>query len=153
MAQEIERKFLVLNNSFKNGATKALYRQGYLCGGKNGIVRVRTIDQKGVLTIKSASQGISRQEFEYEIPFADTEALFALCSKPLIEKYRYTVSFGGMIWEVDEFLGENEGLTIAEIELSEENQVFSKPNWIGIEVSDDLRYRNSNLVRHPFKQW
>ncbi len=109
---------------------------------------------KGYLTIKGIATGASRQEFEYEIPVQEaSQMLNDLCERPLIEKYRYKVEYGGLVWEIDEFLGENEGLTIAEIELSDEDQIFEKPAWVGEEVTEDPRYYNANLIKHPFTQW
>lgn len=154
MAVEIERKFLVTGTQWKKNAAGLLYRQGYLSFDKERTVRVRIAGKKGFLTIKGISEGISRLEFEYEIPLADANSLLAeLCHQPLIEKKRYTVEHKGFTWEIDEFFGENKGLTVAELELASENQSFEKPVWIGDEVSDDHRYFNASLARHPFSQW
>jgi CYTH domain-containing protein len=154
MPTEIERKFLVRGNSWKNDVTGALYRQGYLLAGQECTVRVRVVGETGYLTIKGPSRGISRAEFEYPIPVADAAALLdTLCLKPLIEKYRYRVEHAGLVWEVDEFLGENRGLILAEVELADEHQPISRPDWVGEEVSHDPRYFNANLVRHPFAEW
>lgn len=151
MAQEIERKFLVLNNDFKEGIDGMLYKQGYLSTNPQRTVRVRIIGHQGYLTIKGLSKGAVRAEYEYPITYKDAEELFLLCETPLIEKYRYLVPYKGKTWEVDEFYGENSGLVIAEIELEFENQHFELPPWVGVEVTSNPRYYNSNLVHNPFK--
>jgi adenylate cyclase len=154
MSKEIERKFLIKNESWKIGSKLTSYRQGYLSTNIERIVRVRTIDQKGFLTIKGKTTGISRSEFEYEIPLDDANIMLdVLCEKPLIEKNRAKIAYKGLIWEVDEFFGENQGLVVAEVELQDENQTFEKPEWIGEEVSGDPRYFNSNLIKMPFTKW
>jgi adenylate cyclase len=153
MGQEIERKFLVSDDSWQTG-TGASIRQGYLRNEIEGTVRVRTKGKRAFLTIKGRSEGISRLEFEYEIPVTDADQILdELCVKPLIEKIRYEVVFGGFTWEVDEFMGENAGLVVAEIELEEEAQAFPKPDWLGKEVSGDFRYQNASLVRYPYRMW
>jgi len=152
--KEIERKFLVRDLSFKVGVEGVLYRQGYISQTKESVVRVRIAGDEGYLTIKTKTIGITRNEFEYKIPLEDAKQLLdSVCEKPLIEKVRYMVSDQGNTWEVDEFLGDNEGLIIAEIELENEHQEIAKPSWIGDEVSHDPRYYNSNLVKNPFKYW
>ena len=152
MGTEIERKFRVKKGVWRDKkATK--YRQGYLSIVKERTVRVRTIEDKGYLTIKGISIGASRLEFEYEIPRQDADALLDICEKPLIEKNRYKVENGGFVWEVDEFFGENQGLIVAELELENEDQYFPKPDWIGEEVTGDPRYFNSNLVKNPYTKW
>ncbi|HHJ53342.1 MAG TPA: CYTH domain-containing protein [Caldithrix abyssi] len=154
MGKEIERKYLVKGDSWKELARGVMYRQGYLSTVKERVVRVRTIDDKGYLTIKGISKGISRLEFEYEIPLEDANKMLdELCERPLIEKARYKIEYGGLVWEVDEFFGDNEGLILAEVELSDENQHIELPDWIGEEVSGDPRYFNSNLIKHPYKEW
>jgi CYTH domain-containing protein len=154
MGIEIERKFLLTGNSWKQLSEGSAYRQGYLNSVKERTVRVRTIDDKGFLTIKGISVGATRVEYEYEIPFGDAETLLDdLCERPLIEKTRYKISYGGCIWEVDEFFGENEGLIVAEIELESEDQSFDKPEWVGEEVTGDPRYFNSNLIKEPYSRW
>ncbi|MBI4781378.1 MAG: CYTH domain-containing protein [Oscillatoriophycideae cyanobacterium NC_groundwater_1537_Pr4_S-0.65um_50_18] len=154
MAIEIERKFLVKDQSWRTLATGTVYRQGYIMSGANGTVRVRLVGDCGYLTIKSASQGISRSEFEYVIPAADAlELLETLCDRPLIEKMRYKIPYGDLLWEVDEFMGENQGLVVAEVELTSPDQSVSLPEWIGPEVSGDHRYFNSSLVKFPFSKW
>jgi len=153
MALEIERKFLVEEGVWRNvQGTK--YRQGYLNSFKERTVRVRIIDDKGYLTVKGLSRGAVRVEYEYEIPGADAEAMLNdLCEKPLIEKMRYKIEFQGLLWEVDEFFGENQGLLIAEVELESEDQTFIKPEWVGEEVTDDPKYFNANLIHHPYSKW
>lgn len=154
MSKEIERKFLVNGNAWRTLAQGVLYRQGYLNSAKERTVRVRTAGEKGFLTVKGITNGVTRSEFEYEIPFADAdEMLSGLAEKPLIEKRRFKIPAGSLVWEIDEFLGENAGLIVAEIELPDEDAPFERPDWLGREVSNDPRYFNSNLVRHPFSQW
>ena len=154
MGREIERKFLVKGEAWRGQAPGVLYRQGYLCGAKERTVRVRVAGEKAFLTIKGLTVGAARAEYEYEIPVSDGQAMLDdLAEKPLIEKIRYKIPYEGLTWEVDEFLGDNAGLIVAEVELDSEDQTFVKPDWIGEEVSDDPRYFNSNLVRHPFRQW
>jgi len=152
MGKEIERKFLVKEGAWRQ-AKGTQYRQGYLNSTKERIVRVRTIDGRGYLTIKGLTVGASRMEFEYEIPLQDANELLNICEKPLIEKIRYTVEDGGMVWEIDEFAGDNQGLIVAEVELDSEDQPFHKPNWIGKEVTGDPRYFNSNLIKIPYTKW
>ncbi len=151
MAKEIERKFLVINNDYKKGIDGTLYKQGYLSTNPQRTVRIRTVGNRGYLTIKGLSKSAVRSEYEYSIPYEDAKELLLLCEKPLIEKYRYLVSYKGNTWEVDEFRGENEGLIIAEIELESEDQHIELPSWAGTEVTLDPRYYNSNLVHNPFK--
>jgi len=154
MGQEIERKFLVKGDAWKAGAKGIVYRQGYLSSVKERVVRVRTIEDKGFLTVKGLTKGVSRSEFEYEIPVGDADAMLDhICEKPLIEKTRYKVPAGGLVFEVDEFFGENAGLVVAEVELEDEAQKIDLPGWVGAEVSGDPRYFNSNLVRHPYSKW
>ena len=154
MGIEIERKFLLTGSTWKHLAPGTSYRQGYLNSAKERTVRVRTIDDKGFLTIKGISVGATRVEYEYEIPVADAKHLLAdLCEKPIIEKNRYKISHSGFVWEIDEFFGENEGLVVAEIELESEDQTFEKPEWVGEEVTGDPRYFNSNLIKNPFIKW
>jgi adenylate cyclase len=154
MGTEIERKFLVIGNAWRELAVGTEYRQGYLCSGSDRTVRVRIAGGKAFLTIKGKSSGISRMEFEYAIPVEDARVLLAeLCEQPVIDKIRYKVDYRGFVWEVDEFLGDNAGLLVAEIELEEEEQAFEKPPWVGAEVSADRRYSNAGLVRFPFSRW
>ena len=154
MGIEIERKFLLKGTEWKQLAEGTGYRQGYLSSVKERTVRVRTIADKGYLTIKGISVGAVRSEYEYEIPHADADALLdALCERPIIEKNRYKIDHAGFTWEVDEFFGENEGLVVAEIELDSEDQEFEKPAWVGEEVTGDPRYFNSSLIKEPYARW
>jgi CYTH domain-containing protein len=154
MGQEIERKFLVRDESWRRDATGTPFRQGFLSTAPERTVRVRVAGEQGTLTIKSKNVGARRAEFEYEIPLKDaTELLDSLCERPLIEKVRYVVVHDSHRFEVDVFEGDNEGLVVAELELESEDQDFPRPTWLGDEVTDDPRYFNSNLVSHPFKDW
>jgi len=154
MGIEIERKFLVKDDSWRLSARGKKYHQGYLNSNKDRTVRVRTIDDKGYLTIKGIAKGAVRVEYEYEIPVAEARAMLdELCEKPIIEKSRYKIEYQGHVWEVDEFYGENQGLIIAEVELDTEDQKFAKPEWVGDEVTGDSKYFNSNLIHHPYRQW
>lgn len=154
MGKEIERKFLVKDDSFKNLTQGSKYRQGYLNSMKERVVRVRTIDDKGFLTVKGITTGATRVEYEYEIPVKDADAMLDdLCEKPLIEKNRYKIGFESFIWEVDEFFGENQGLIVAEVELEREDQHFEKPEWISEEVTGDPKYFNLNLIQNPYSKW
>ena len=152
MAQEIERKFLV-KADWQPTTAGTRIAQGYLNCEPQRTVRVRIRQDKGYLTIKGKNEGISRLEFEYEIPLAEAEQLLLLCEQPLVEKMRYVESYGGFEWEVDVFSGVNEGLIVAEIELPTKDTVFTKPSWIGKEVSGDSRFYNSNLIKNPYKEW
>jgi CYTH domain-containing protein len=152
MAKEIERKFL-LNGGFWPRETVMRCRQGFLNSFKERTVRVRTIGDKGYLTVKGIAVGASRMEFEYEIPYQDAITLLDICERPLIEKNRYSVKEGDLIWEIDEFFGENQGLIIAEVELESEDQEFPKPDWVGEEVTGDPRYFNANLIKNPYTKW
>lgn len=152
MATEIERKFLVEGTSWRQSNSVRL-RQGYLNHDKHRTVRVRVAGDKAFLTVKSVRQGVTRAEFEYEIPVADAEQMLKLSDGPVVEKNRHVIERDGLKWEVDEFLGENAGLVMAEIELTSEDQPFSRPAWLGREVTHDNRYYNSNLAAHPYKQW
>jgi len=154
MAKEIERKFLVKNESFKLFSTGVIYRQGYLNRDKARTVRVRVAGELAFITIKGLTNGMERMEFEYPIPLTDAnEMLETLCVKPLIEKLRYKIKCDGHLWEVDEFIGDNEGLTVAEVELKSADENVFIPDWVGQEVTGDLMYFNSNLVINPFKNW
>ncbi len=153
MGVEIERKFLVRNDSWRTG-DGIPFRQGYLNSNLNRVVRVRTMGETAVITIKGLNVGAVRREYEYEIPLRDAdEMLDELCERPLIEKTRHLIQHAGFTWEVDEFFGENAGLVVAEIELPAEDMAFEKPDWLGPEVTDDPRYFNSNLVLRPFTIW
>lgn len=154
MAREIERKFLVIGNAWRQSASGVLFRQGYLNDAPERTVRVRTMGEQAVMTVKGRTVGIERAEFEYEIPFEDCERMLdTLALRPLIEKTRYRIPFKGFVWEVDEFHGENEGLVVAEIELPSADTAFEIPEWVGREVSGDARYFNSALISHPYKTW
>ena len=154
MAKEIERKFLVAHQAWRESVnTIHVYRQGYLSYDSERTVRVRATEVTGYLTIKGITEGLTRDEFEYEIPLADALALLQLCERPAIEKKRYIVPNGAHGWEVDVFEGVNEGLVVAEIELGSEDEAFDKPNWLGNEISGDRKYSNSALSLHPFKDW
>ena len=154
MGIEIERKFLVKDETWRTLARGKKYLQGYLSSNKDRTVRIRTIGNKGYLTIKGIAKGAVRVEYEYEIPAAEARAMLNdLCEKPLIEKIRYKIEYYGLVWEVDEFHGENQGLIIAEVELEFKDQKFEKPEWIGAEVTGDSKYFNSNLIHYPYNQW
>lgn len=153
MAIEIERKFLVINNNWKAGASSAVLKQAYLNSSPERTVRVRIEGDAAFITIKSKNRSITRQEFEYPIPADDAEKLLLLCETPPLEKKRYTVKHAAHTWEVDEFMGSNQGLVVAEIELENEGETFSRPDWLGEEVSGDSRYFNSNLTLKPFCSW
>lgn len=152
MGVEIERKFLVCGEEWQS-APSTYYCQGYLNRDKERTVRVRVAGKTGWLTVKGLNQGATRQEFEYEIPLPDARAMLLLCEQPLIEKNRRVITFAGNVWEVDQFLGENKGLVVAEIELESEQQSFDKPDWIGEEVTEDNRYFNSSLSSNPYRKW
>mgnify|MGYP003365471835 FL=1 len=154
MAKEIERKFLVVGDAWRTLAEGTLYRQGYLSSVKERTVRVRTVGPRAFLTVKGITVGATRAEYEYEIPSADCNAMLeTLAEKPIIEKKRYCIPLDGHVWEVDEFFGENLGLIVAEIELKSEGEAFTKPAWIGAEVTGDPRYYNANLIANPFTKW
>jgi CYTH domain-containing protein len=154
MPTEIERKFLVKSEEWRTLGTGTIYRQGYIATKKGTTVRVRLAGNQGYITIKGTSKGISRAEYEYPIPTEDAqEMLDNLCEPPLIEKTRYKIEIAGLIWEVDEFAGKNQGLIVAEVELTDANQTIEMPDWIGQEVSDDARYYNANLAQHPYSEW
>lgn len=154
MGSEIERKFLVRDDGWRAGASGVELRQGYLSSDKERTVRVRTVGERGWITVKGLTRGIRRQEFEYEIPVIDArEMLDALCERPLIEKVRYRIPHAGLTWEVDEFLGDNQGLVLAEVELADESVYVELPPWAGEEVSNDPRYFNSSLAKSPWPGW
>lgn len=153
---EIERKFLVASNAFKSDALrKNNIAQGYLSAHTERTVRVRIKGEEGYLTIKGESNetGLSRFEWEKEISVEEAKQLLLLCEKGVVEKIRYEIQVGEHLFEVDEFLGENEGLVIAEVELQSESEIFEKPSWLGIEVTQDHRYYNSYLSQNPFTSW
>ena len=154
MATEIERKFLVQGEEWRSQALGTFYAQGYLTTNQGLSVRVRIAGELGYLTIKGPTQGYSRLEFEYPIPLADAQIMLeTLCDRPLVTKTRYRIKDRELVWEIDEFGGDNSGLIIAEVELTQENQVIDLPDWIGVEVSGEPRYYNANLVNYPYSQW
>lgn len=160
MAIEIERKFLVKNDSWREGAQGQKYMQGYMSRGKVATVRVRITEQGAFLTIKGKPTvqeetiSAAKLEFEYPIPVADAkEMLNLLCEGPIIEKTRYCIEQNGLTWEVDQFYGENSGLIMAEVELESEDQEITLPSWIGREVTSDTRYYNASLAEKPYSQW
>ncbi|MFI3123545.1 MAG: CYTH domain-containing protein [Methylococcales bacterium] len=155
MALEIEHKFLLANDSWReNVSHSVIYKQGYLSSQATSSIRVRISDKQAWLNIKSATIGTQRSEYEYEIPLSDAnEILDNLCLKPVIEKTRHFVKHENHLWEIDEFDGENVGLIVAEIELKAENETFAKPDWIGSEVTQDMRYYNNNLAKNPYSAW
>lgn len=154
MGTEIERRFLVKGDRWRDAGEPTRLIQGYLSTDKDKVVRVRVVGDVGVLTIKGLTRGVQKSEYEYAIPCQDAlEMLGSLCLKPLIEKVRFRVVYEGLVWEVDEFSGENLGLVIAEIELDSVEQPFSRPPWLGLEVSADPRYFNSNLAIRPYCRW
>ena len=152
MATEIERKFLVAGDFRSEATGKTRIVQGYICSEKGRTVRVRILGDKGYLTVKGASSpsGLSRYEFESEVPLEDAEQMLRLCEPGAIDKERYLVPCGQHTWEVDVFHGSNEGLILAEIELSAEDEPFERPAWLGKEVSGDRRYYNSMLMSTPY---
>ena len=152
MAKEIERKFLV-QASWKPQDEGIKIAQGYLSTVPERTVRVRIKGDKGYLTIKGKNQGISRAEFEYEIPLGDAEELLKLAEQPILSKTRYLEQHGNRLWEIDVFAGENQGLVVAEVELPDEQAEVSRPDWLGQEVSGDVRYYNANLIKKPFSLW
>ena len=154
MGREIERKFLVIGDGWREGAVGRLYRQGYLSADPLRTVRVRSDGRSGFLTVKGPNRGAARDEYEYEIPLADAEEMLdRLRTGPLVEKTRYLVPHAGLVWEVDVFEGENRGLVVAEVELEGEDQPVQLPSWIGREVTGDERYYNVNLANNPFRSW
>jgi adenylate cyclase len=154
MAREIERKFLVDTALWRATAAGTLYRQGYLSSVKERVVRVRIAGDRGFLTIKGLTTGVSRLEFEYPIPLPDaTVMLDQLCERPLIEKTRYREVYADRIWEIDVFHGDSDGLVVAEVEIANPEQKVELPRWAGAEVSNDPRYFNNNLAAHPYRYW
>jgi CYTH domain-containing protein len=156
MALEIERKFLVLDSSYKHEAFASSHiRQGYICSDRGRTVRIRIRDEHAYITIKGPSLdgGLSRYEFEQEIPMDDAEKLLTLCEPGIIDKTRWLVKSGRHTFEVDEFFGDNEGLVMAEVELAYEDEPYEKPDFIGKEVTGDRRYYNGHLRSNPYKMW
>lgn len=155
MGQEIERKYLV-NKEIWNKLQKQegqLYRQGYLLIDPAKTIRVRQTTDKGYLTIKGITVGATRSEYEYEIPFDEAKELLNGFSISELSKVRYKIEFDNKIWEIDEFLGDNLGLIVAEIELNTENEIFLTPEWVGKEVTEEEKYYNSSLTLNPYKDW
>lgn len=156
MSKEIERKFLVADSSYKSLATPTYNRQGYIPTMNGMTVRIRIAGEQGFVTFKDKTIGCSRNEFEYSIPLDDAKHMLShMCATPTVEKWRYRIpaQADGLVWEVDEFMGDNEGLVIAEIELPTEDHRFERPTWLGKEVTGQREYYNSYLCRHPYKQW
>ena len=154
MGKEIERKFLVKESNWQKSLKGLLIQQGYIVIRKEKVVRIRIMNNKGYLTIKGTTTGATRNEYEYEIPLEDArQMLNNLCEKPILEKHRYKINHDGMTWGIDIFHRDNEGLIVAEIELEYEDQEFEKPDWVDMEVTDDPKYFNSNLVKNPFNKW
>ena len=156
MAKEIEHRFTVKGDGYKLLSSPTLYRQGYIPTQNGMTVRVRIAGEKGFVTFKDKTVGMSRNEFEYEIPIQDAKQMLdTMCNKPQIEKYRYIIPAkeDGLKWEVDEFLGDNAGLVVAEIEVPTEETKFSFPEWIYKEVTGDKKYNNSQLCKNPYKEW
>lgn len=154
MGQEIERKFLVRVDRWRSSGPGTAYRQGYLSSDADRVVRVRIAGDEARLTVKGRTVGLTRSEFEYAIPLDDARAMLdRLCERPLIEKDRHLELHEGKTWEIDVFHGENEGLVVAELELSSEDEPFARPEWLGEEVSSDPRYANANLARAPYSTW
>ncbi|HSG10722.1 MAG TPA: CYTH domain-containing protein [Gammaproteobacteria bacterium] len=153
MPLEIERKYTVINDAWRSQAIGNHCVQGYLSLDPERTVRVRRVADQAWLTIKGRSRGMVRSEYEYPIPPEHAGELLGMCLQPLIEKTRYRVAHAGLTWEVDVFSGDNAGLVIAEIELESVSQIPELPAWVGDEVTDDVRYYNASLVRHPYRQW
>lgn len=161
MGIEIERKFLVAGDGWRAAAHAVIpMAQGYIndqaamdSGAQKASVRVRIQGDAAYLNLKSRELGHTRQEFDYPVPVEDARALLALCVGGLIDKRRHLVNHGGLLWEVDEFLGDNAGLVVAEVELTSADQTFDKPEWAGTEVTDELRYYNLALASRPYAQW
>jgi CYTH domain-containing protein len=154
MPQEIERKYLVRSDAWRSGATGKRYRQGYLSTEPDRTVRVRVAGDAAFLTVKGRSAGAARAEYEYTIPREHAEEMLdRLCLRPLVEKTRYRIPWGGLTWEVDEFGGANAGLVVAEVELAREDQAIELPPWVGREVTQDPRYANASLVARPYATW
>jgi adenylate cyclase len=154
MGKEIERKFLTTGNGWRRGAKRSRLSQGYLLAGKEKSVRVRLEDGRGTITIKGRARGLARDEYEYAIPARDArELLGRLCERPLIEKTRHRARLGGLLWEIDEFFGDNAGLIVAEVELKSARQKIPLPPWVGKEVTRDPRYLNSNRFKNPYRRW
>lgn len=154
MGIEIERKFKIKNDSWKKEADSGTWiSQGYLNTAPERTVRVRIRGESAYLTIKGKNQNLSRKEFEYQIPVDEAKSLLELCESPIIEKTRYLLQQENLTWEIDIFGGVNQGLQVAEVELESEQQSIELPDWIGEEVSNDVRYYNSSLIANPYSTW
>lgn len=154
MGEEIERKFLVGDGAWRALAEPVHFRQGYLSDHPERTVRVRTAGGRSWLTVKGVSHGVTRREYEYEIPADDArQMLDELCLRPILEKRRSRIQHDDLVWEVDEFLGENAGLIVAEVEVETPDQRISLPAWIAEEVTGDVRYFNSSLIKNPYSRW
>ena len=154
MGTEIERKFLVRGGGWRGLGPSMEIRQGYLAREEKCVIRVRVSGLRAWLTVKGRARGIARPEYEVEVPVEEgREMLDTLCCGPVMEKRRTRIPMGGVVWEVDEFLGENVGLVVAEVELEREDQAIVCPEWIGAEVTGDPRYYNSNLMLNPYRNW
>ncbi len=154
MALEIERKFLVTGDGWRLGSEGIFYIQGYIAATPKATVRVRVAGEQAYLTLKGKVLNLTRTEFEYSIPMADAQQMLQqLCGPLVVEKTRYKIPLGNLLWEVDEFSGLNQGLVVAEVELSSPTQEITRPVWLGDEVSHDARYYNSNLAREPYSTW
>ncbi|ATP27039.1 CYTH domain-containing protein [Chromobacterium violaceum] len=153
MALEIERRFVVSGDGWRGLAPAVQYRQGYLSVEKERTVRVRVVGQQAWLTLKSNISNVSRHEFEYPIPLADAQTIMGAMCPMVVDKLRHRIEHGGFVWEVDEFFGDNAGLVLAEIELPDEDTPFAKPDWVGEEVTEDGRYTNAYLSKHPYRSW
>ncbi|AAQ57835.1 CYTH domain-containing protein [Chromobacterium violaceum] len=153
MALEIERRFVVSGDGWRGLAPAVQYRQGYLSVEKERTVRVRVVGQQAWLTLKSHISNVSRHEFEYPIPLADAQTIMGAMCPMVVDKLRHRIEHGGFVWEVDEFFGDNAGLVLAEIELPDEDTPFAKPDWVGEEVTEDGRYTNAYLSKHPYRSW
>jgi len=152
MGIEIERKFLVRGEGWRRGPG-VLFRQGYLAALDHCVVRVRTMGEDAVLTVKSRAVGPRRAEYEYAVPVPDALEMLGLCPAPPLEKTRYHVGYAGLVWDVDEYHGANAGLVVAECELEREDQPVTLPPWVGEEITDDHRFANSSLVARPYTTW
>ena len=153
MSVEIERRFIVAGDTWRGLAPGVKYRQGYLSANKSSSVRVRVVGSQAWLTLKSNINNVRRHEFEYPVPIADAQTIMTTMCQMVVEKLRHRIEYAGFVWEVDEFYGNNAGLVLAEIELTEENSCFDKPSWIGQEVTEDSRYTNAYLSQTPYDRW
>lgn len=154
MGTEIERKFLVNGDAWRSPSVGQLYRQGYAVQSGDVTVRIRIAGNQGFLTLKGKAENFARPEFEYEIPVSEAQEMLDLwCSPRIVEKIRYRIPAGDLVWEVDEFQGCNQGLILAEVELQSSDQSVALPDWVGVEVSQEQRYYNSSLAIHPYSRW